>query len=117
MSDKPRPVQIRSDGPADVRETADGVSISGAKQPVALHIESIRGIGIENITDVESHSINRVFNSVSHLIRFYGGGEVRIAYDLKGELLEFEAKNVDARIENGERIVLVRRPAAQGKGS
>ena len=110
MSDKPKPIQIRSDGPADVRETAQGVSVSGAKQPVSLHIESIKAIGIENITDVESHSINRVFHSVSHLIKFHGGGEARIAYDLKGELLEFEAKNLDARIEMGERIVLVRRP-------
>jgi len=116
MSDKPKPIRIRSDGPAEVRETADGVSISGAKRPVALHIESIKGIGIQNITDVAEHAVNRVFNSVSHYIRFHGGGEVRIAYDLKGELLEFEAKKVDVQIDKGERIVLIRRPDPDGKG-
>jgi hypothetical protein len=79
-------------------------------QPVSLHIKSIKSVGIENLVDVEVHTISRIYNSVSHYIKFYGGGEVRFSYNTEGELLEFSTRNVDAHIANGERIILRRAP-------
>jgi len=77
-----------------------------------LHIESIKSIGIENLVDLEVHAINHIFNSVSHYLKFSGGGEVRFAYDAAGRLLEFEATNIAAQIVNGDRIILMRKPDA-----
>lgn len=114
MSEEPKPIKVQSSGQVTNRANPDGsVSLSG-KQPVSLHIASIKSVGIENLVDVEIHAINTLFNSVSHYIKFFGGGEVRFSYNAEGELLEFTATNVDALITNGERIILQRRPEPEG---
>lgn len=108
MSDVPKPIRILPGGQVTTRENADGSVSVTSKQPVSLHIESIKSVGIENLVDVEVHAINRLFNSVSHYIKFFGGGEVRFSYNSEGSLLEFAASKVDACITNGERILLKR---------
>ena len=110
MSEEPIPIQIRSGGQVNQQTRPDGSVSLSSKHPVSLHIESIKSVGIENLVDVESHAINRLFDSVSHYIKFFGGGEVRFSYNAEGELLEFATTNVDAFISNGERIILKRRP-------
>lgn len=110
MSDQPKPIKVQSAGQLSNRTNPDGSVSLTSKEPVSLHIESIKSVGVENLVDIETHTINRLFNSVSHYIRFFGGGEVRFSYNAEGELLEFTAKNVDAFIANGERVMLRRRP-------
>ena len=108
MSDEPKPFQVQSDGKMTRTENPDGSLSLHSKKDVALHIESIKAVGIENLVDVEVHSINRLFNSVSHYIKFFGGGEVRFSYNTQGELLEFTATHVDATVAGGDRILLKR---------
>ncbi len=108
MSDKPKPITIQPGGQVTTRENPDGSVSLTSKQPVSLHIESIKSVGIENLVDVEIHSINTLFNSVSHYIKFFGGGEVRFSYNAEGDVLEFTATHVDAHIVDGERIMLKR---------
>lgn len=115
MSDEPKPIKVQSDAPLTKKDNPDGSVSMTSKGSVSMHIDSIRSVGIENLTDVESHTINRVFNSVSHLIKFFGGGEVRFSYNARGEILEFSASNVDAFIANGDRIILKRRPGSADK--
>ncbi len=112
MSEEPKPIRIRSDGQVTNRTNPDGSVSLTSKHPVSLHIESIKSVGIENLVDVETHAINRLFNSVSHYIKFFGGGEVRFSYNAEGEVLEFATTNVDATVFNGDCIILKRRPAA-----
>lgn len=112
MSDEPKPIKVQSSGEVTRRENKDGSLSLSSKHPVALHLESIKSIGIENLVDVEVHSINSVFNSVSHYIRFFGGGEVRFSFNADGEVLQFEASKVDAFIANGESIILKRQREA-----
>ena len=109
MGDKPKSVKIKSDGKVSVRETPDGPVLSSSRRNISLEFDTIKSIGIENLADVEAHSINNVFNSVSHYVRFFGGGEVRFSYNAEGRLLEFVATNVVAHIANGERIMLKRK--------
>jgi hypothetical protein len=106
---EPKPFKIQSEDGVDLQKNADGSLTARAKKPVSLNIESIKSVGLENLVHVELHTINRVFNSVSHYVRFYGGGEVRFSYNSQGELLEFTCTNVDAEVRNGERILLKRR--------
>lgn len=115
MSDEPKPIKVQSDAGVTRRENPDGSVSMTSKGPVALHIDTIKSVGLENLTDVESHTINRVFNSVSHLIKFHGGGEVRFSYNARGEILDFTASKVDAFIANGERLVLKRQSGDAGK--
>lgn len=90
MSDKPKPA-----GPQ-------------REPPALLRLQSVKTVGVENLADVEIHTINRIFGSISHYIRFYGGGEVRFSYNTEGKVLEFAVTNAEAHIENGERILLKR---------
>lgn len=107
MSDEPKPFQVQSDGQLSRRENPDGSVSLTSNKDVALHIDSIKALGIENLVDVEVHTINRVFGSVSHYVKFFDGGEVKFSYNgTTGELLEFSATNVDAYVTNGERITL-----------
>jgi len=117
MADEPKPIKIQPEGELTRKVNADGSLSISSKQPVNLHIASIKSVGVENLVDVESHTINRVFNSVSHLIKFHGGGEVRFAYDARGELLEFTGSHIDAEVHNGERILLKRRADVPGQGA
>ena len=119
MSDdaKPKPVQFRSEGKLEFRDNPDGSKTGTSDKPVDMHIEMIKSVGVENLVDIEVHNINTVFGSVSHYIRFHGGGEVRFSYNSKGEILEFTAQRVDAQILNGERLILRRQLSAGEKGS
>jgi hypothetical protein len=74
--------------------------------PTEIHLEYLSSFDIKNIQDVESHQINRVFNSVSHYIKFLNGGEARISYIANGELLEFWGKSINIEIIDGERVVI-----------
>ena len=110
MSDKPKPkpVKFESEGDMKFRDNPDGSVTGTSDKPVHMHMESIKSVGVENLVDIELHTINRVFGSVSHLIKFHGGGEVRFSYNQNGEILEFTASKVDAYIIGGERLVLKR---------
>ena len=119
MADKshdPKPFTIQPEGEITKRVNEDGSLSISSKQPVNLHIESIKSIGVENLVDVEVHKINRVFNSVSHYIKFHGGGEVTFAYDSQGQILEFTGNHIDAEVHNGERILLKRKADAPDPG-
>ncbi len=116
MSDEPKPFKVQSDGELTRKENPDGsLSLTG-KANVSLHIDSIKAIGVENLVDVEVHTINRVFGSVSHYVKFFDGGEVKFSYNsTSGELLEFSAAGVDAYVTNGERITLKMRSGDASK--
>lgn len=115
MSEEPKPIKVQSEGRLSNRTNPDGSVTLTSKQPVSLHIDSIQSVGIENLVDVEVHAINRLFNSVSHYIKFFGGGEVRFSYNAEGELLEFTALNVDAFIADGDRLMLRRQASDAGR--
>jgi hypothetical protein len=111
VTDKPKPINIQSPGGMSIRINPDGSVSSTSQQPVNINIELIKSVGVENLLDVEVHSINRAFNSTSHYIKFFGAGEVKFAYNSDGKLLQFEGKEIVTSITGGDRIILKRKPA------
>ena len=105
-ADKHKPIKLNSDGEIERKVDPDGTERVTSKKPVSMHMESITAVGIENIVEVEQHTINKAFGSVSHLVKFRGGGEIRFSYNAKGDILEFSTKNVDAHVADGTRLVL-----------
>jgi len=59
-----------------------------------IDFQRIKSIGVKNILDIESHRINTVLNSRSHLIKFSNGGELIFSYNSKGELIDFKAQGI-----------------------
>jgi hypothetical protein len=75
--------------------------------PEHTHIDfsNISSVGLENICDVEAHFINNVLGSTSHLIKFRNGGEVNFAYNTKGQLVDFCAKNVQLLFDQNQKVI------------
>jgi hypothetical protein len=86
--------------------TIFGATISRI-DPEHTHIDfsNISSVGLENICDVEAHFINNVLGSTSHLIKFRNGGEVNFAYNTKGQLVDFFAKNVKLLFDQNHKII------------
>ena len=61
----------------------------------------IQSIGIENLTDVDVHKINKLFGSIFHYIRFVDGGEIKFSYNAAGDIMELYGKGVTQPSRNG----------------
>lgn len=115
MTDQPKKDPSRPQGKITLREGADGPERVIDGKSLTLKFDTIKAIGLANVTEVETHNINRAFGSVSHYIKFIGGGEVRFSYNAKGEILEFTATNAAAQVLNRDTLILMRKlPGAGG---
>ena len=74
-----------------VRWTAMIDDGSAASQ-VAL--DEIRAVRVEDLSQVLDHRIARIMGSTSHVIRFIGGGELRYAYNSRGQVIELSATGI-----------------------
>jgi hypothetical protein len=74
---------------------------------IAAELSTIKSVGIADLADVHSHEIVRIFGSVSHHVRFVGGGELRFVYNTRGELLELSASSVKGSISDDHRLVFM----------
>jgi len=70
-----------------------------------IELELVNAVTVENLSWVEQHTVTRIFDSVSHFVRFVGGGELRFAFSLEGDLLELSATGLRLRIEDDYRLV------------
>lgn len=115
MAEQPKGTPPKPPGRITIREGADGPERVIDGKSLSLKFDKIKAVGLANLTDVETHAINRAFGSVSHYIKFIGGGEVRFSYNAQGEIMEFVATNAAAQVLNGDTIVLMRKlPKASG---
>jgi hypothetical protein len=85
--------------PPSLRATLDRQGNITATLPV------ITSVGIADLADVQSHNIVRIVGSVSHHVRFVGGGELCYVYNTRGELIELSAVNVKVSISSQHRLV------------
>src|SRR6185503_9195072 len=106
MTDKPKPFKMQGTDKMETARNQDGTLSVRSSEPMALEFDTIKSVGLENLTDVEVHTINRMFGSTSHFIKFRDGGEVRFSYSDAGQIIEFSANHIGAEILNGERILL-----------
>lgn len=65
----------------------------------------IRSVGIADLTQVQSHHINRIAGSTSHVVHFIGGGLLRLAYNEHGKLIELSGRHVQGRVSAENEIV------------
>jgi len=100
-----KPLRLESDEEL-LSQRIDGKLCVSTEGSMNITVDEIESVDIERITDLEVHNITHAFNSVSHYIRFHGGGEVHLAYTLDGTLLEFRSLHVAVAMIDGKRVVL-----------
>jgi len=91
--------------------TPSGTSIRRIDQN-HLHIDfkNIQSVGLENIVDVEHHTINTIYNSRSHLIQFRNGGEVSFVYNDRGQLVDLRAIGVNLILGQNNQLIFSIKP-------
>ncbi len=85
--------------PRTARATLD------AQGNVIADLSAIKSVGIADLADVQSHEVVSIVGSISHHVRFIGGGEVRYVYNTRGEMIELSARNVSGSISGDNRLV------------
>ena len=102
-------VKVNADGTMSISTpVGDRIEI-GANGTANINLKKIAAVGIHNLVDVESHTINTIVGSVSHYVRFAGGGEVRFVYNTSGQLIELSAKNVITSVTHNDEIIFMRK--------
>jgi len=113
MSEKPQKITINPEGQLSVKIASDGSIAASSDKPLSIDLSTIKSVGVENLIDIEVHEINRLFNSVSHYIRFFGGGEIKFSYNAAGQILDLSGEEVKTTITNGDRLVFKRKTTDQ----
>jgi len=96
---------IKTAGGATLTRHADG-SVTAKNESArveldpdgASKVEKITKVGLDNLVDVQSHSIKSDRTATSHHIILSGGGELRFSYRPNGQLLEFRALGLTTNI-------------------
>lgn len=69
-----------------------------------VSLDEIRAVRVEDLSQVLDHRIARIVGSTSHVIRFIGGGELRYAYNSRGQVIELSATGVKGAV-SANRVV------------
>lgn len=86
--------------------TSSGAVIKRVDQNhIHINFNNIKSVGLNNIMDIECHTINTIYNSRSHLIKFRNGGEVTFAYNDKGQLVDLRAIGVNLLLNSSNELV------------
>lgn len=111
MSKENSSFNIRPEGEMSIEVGSDGSVQTSSKEAVTLDLKNIESVGIKNLVMVESHAINRIVDSVSHHVKFFGGGELRFAFNVKGQLIELTAHRLQTSILHGRELIFDVPPA------
>ena len=107
-------IKHNADGTVSI-STSTGEMIAIDEQGRAnINLKKIGAVGIHNLADIEVHNINTIVGSISHYVRFVGGGEIRFVYNASGKLIELSATNVITTISQDNEIIFKHKPAEAG---
>lgn len=102
-------VKVSENGTMSISTPAGDAIEIGETGTASINLKKITAVGIYNLADVENHTINTIVGSVSHYVRFTGGGEVRFVYNTSGQLIELSAKNVITSVTHNNEIIFMRK--------
>ena len=111
MTEENKHIAIHNSGPTRLTQGEDGRLVVSSADPVRIDLGQIKSVGIANIVSVENHAVHSIVGSVSHHVKFHGGGELRFAFNERGQLLEFTAHELLVTTQSGSVMVDVRPPA------
>jgi hypothetical protein len=80
------------------------ISVDDGSQTVRVALDEISAVCVDDLAQVLDHRIARILGSTSHVVQFIGGGELRYAYNSRGQVIELSAVGVLASI-SPQRVV------------
>jgi hypothetical protein len=100
---------IHEDGSITAENEAVTVEL-GDDGKMRTNLKKLTKVAIDNIIDLESHTIKQDQTATSHHVVYRGGGEARFSCRSDGKLLEFSASGLGVSIISKEGIVTLGLP-------
>ena len=92
-------------GVSVVHVESGGVFERSAQGDIRARLPQIRSVGVADLADVLSHEIVCIVGSVSHHVRFVRGGDLRFAFNSRGELIELHSSNLAVSVSPDQRLI------------
>jgi hypothetical protein len=106
---------IHEDGSVTAENETATVEM-GEDGRIRTNIKKLTKVAIDNIVDVQSHTIKRDETATSHHLVFRDGGEARFSYRSDGRLLELTTKGLTTSISKEGVVTLgAQEPGDGGK--
>jgi uncharacterized protein (AIM24 family) len=115
MAQLPKNFNVTTTEHASTHLDMDGNLVTAFTQGIDVELEKVDSIGIANLCDVASHTINHILGSTSHVVLFHDGGRLQFSYSHSGQLLELSGKNIAMQFVESTRIMVVRKSSATTK--
>lgn len=91
---------------AVVRLDHEGIEMHVDGGSLDITFEYVKAVTVADLAWVEEHTITRVFDTVSHFVRFVGGGQLRFAFSFDGDLLELSSDGASLTVSpDGQTLV------------
>jgi hypothetical protein len=87
------------------RELNAGVFSFDGQGNLTCELDNVRAVGIASLAEVRRHDIVPVAGLVSHHLWLHGGGEVRFAYNNRGQIIELSADKVSVQLTPDRQLV------------
>jgi hypothetical protein len=96
---------VRQLGDGESLATPWGACFTRSDGQVVADLPAITSVGLCNLCEVRSHEVVRVAGMVSHCVRFMDGGQLRFAYNHRGELVELHCRGVSVAVTPDGRVM------------
>ncbi|WP_157265997.1 hypothetical protein [Azohydromonas aeria] len=86
-------------------DTAWGARLTRSDGQIRAELPVVTSVGLCNLCEVRSHEVVRVAGMASHSVRFIDGGQLRFAYNDRGELVELVCLGVGVALGKDGRVM------------
>lgn len=89
-------VEAQADGSITVKLPNGAIiAMRGSDIDMSLPTEiTLSAVGIKNLVEVESYTINTIVGSRSHVVRFINGGYLQFTYNNAGQIVDLTAEKL-----------------------
>lgn len=85
--------------------TAWGARLTRSDGQIRAELPTVTSVGLCNLCEVHSHEVVHVAGMASHSVRFMDGGQLRFAYNDRGELVELVCQGVGVALGPDGRVM------------
>lgn len=72
---------------------------------MSVDLSSIKWVGVRHLAEVTAHHITETAGSTSHVVKLICDGEVRFAYNDRGQLIELSGTQVGMKMSKDNEIL------------
>ena len=105
MSESTLPPQAHRLADGETHATDWGARFTRSEGQLVAELPLITSVGLCNLCEVRSHDVVHIAGMASHHVRFLDGGELRFAYNERGDLIELYARGVSVALAKDGRVM------------